>query len=103
MRINHNAAVMPLLSSSQLDHDGFLWQSEAEPRSMRRSDQRRRDHGSDKEAGVHSSKESVQRNGHSKHSYRQPIGGLRRSMSQLDLMSEPSTPVYYVSSTYILS
>ncbi|KAH8957667.1 hypothetical protein BDL97_07G104700 [Sphagnum fallax] len=70
-------------------------ESEAEPRSMRRSDQRTRDHGSDNEAGVHSSKESVQRNGHSKHSYRQPIGGLRRSMSQLDLMSEPSTPVYY--------
>ncbi|CAK9880414.1 unnamed protein product [Sphagnum jensenii] len=70
-------------------------ESEAEPRSMRRSDQRRRDHGSDNEAVVHSSKESVQRNGHSKHSYRQPIGSLRRSMSQLDLMSEPSTPVYY--------
>jgi hypothetical protein len=35
--------------------------------------------------------------GHSKHSYRQPNGGggLRRSMSQLEL-SEPRTPVYYV-------
>jgi hypothetical protein len=88
----------PRSSARQLPSDS---ESEAEPRyMMRRSSSERRRYGSDNESSVHSVRESsVHRPaaGHSKHSYRQPNGGggLRRSMSQLEL-SEPRTPVYYV-------
>ncbi|CAK9238234.1 unnamed protein product [Sphagnum jensenii] len=87
----------PRSSARQLPSDS---ESEAEPRyMMRRSSSERRRYGSDNESSVHSVRESsVHRPaaGHSKHSYRQPNGGggLRRSMSQLEL-SQPRTPVYY--------
>ncbi len=70
-----------------------LLQSEVEPRYMRWTESRR--DSSDNES-VHSAREFVQRNnGHGKHSSRQTVASLRRSMSQLEL-SQPTTPVYYV-------
>jgi hypothetical protein len=67
-------------------------ESEVEPRYMRWTESRR--DSSDNES-VHSAREFVQRNnGHGKHSSRQTVASLRRSMSQLEL-SQPTTPVYY--------
>ncbi len=93
--------ILPPFSVLDCDGNVSYLQSEAEPRyMMRRSSSERRRYGSDNESSVHSVRESsVHRPaaGHSKHSYRQPNGGggLRRSMSQLEL-SQPRTPVYYV-------